>query len=207
MAKKSLSTRPGLSRWLAPGTYFDGWFALLERTRSAMRRLLDAGFLFKDRSPRARRLNYLPRVEGLEMRVLMTNVLFHTSTQSVNYNATAIVQVDLDASSGQTITVNYSTANGTGLAGTDYTSTSGSLTFTPGMTTDTFTVPMLNHKQSSNKNFTINLSSPTNATLGNPQTDTVTIVETPLSTILVDTKTDVVLPPNSPVNTPINNNS
>ena len=40
-------------------------------------------------------------------------------------------------------TVNYSTTNGTATAGTDYTETSGSLTFAPGETTQTVVVPVL----------------------------------------------------------------
>ena len=42
--------------------------------------------------------------------------------------------VNLSSPSGQTITVDYATADGTALAGSDYTAASGTLTFTPGET-------------------------------------------------------------------------
>ena len=41
---------------------------------------------------------------------------------------------------------------------------SGTLTFPIGATSETFTVPMLNKQESSNTDFNVNLSSPTNAT-------------------------------------------
>lgn len=51
--------------------------------------------------------------------------------------------VTLSAPSTSTVAVAYSTANGTALAGSDYTATMGSLSFAPGQTTRTFTVPVL----------------------------------------------------------------
>jgi RHS repeat-associated protein len=65
-------------------------------------------------------------------------------------------------------------------------------------------VPLLNKKEGSNLTFTATLSSPTNATLGATTTDTVTIVNTPLTSAAVDVNAYLVLPPNAPVNTPIN---
>src|SRR4029077_18202645 len=57
-------------------------------------------------------------------------------------------------------------------------------------------------KESSNRTFTATLSNPTNATLGSPSVDTVTIVNTPLTSAVVDLNTDVVLPSNgTPINT------
>src|SRR5204863_3684181 len=46
----------------------------------------------------------------------------------------AAFTVSLSAASGRSITVSYSTADGTASAATDYQSTSGTLTFAPGMT-------------------------------------------------------------------------
>jgi hypothetical protein len=182
----------------------DGWFTLVERSRAAVNRLLHYGSLLSKRSPYRNNLGYQPQLEGLEGRVLMTSVSWHTSSQQVNYNAGAVIEADLSASSGSTITVNYATADGTAAAGTDYTSTSGTLTFAPGTTQATFLVPLLNKKEGSNLTFTATLSSPTNATLGATTTDTVTIVNTPLTSAAVDVNAYLVLPPNAPVNTPIN---
>ena len=100
------------------------------------------------------------------------------------------------------LTVNYSTADGTAVAGTDYTSTSGTLTFAAGVTKATFNVPMLNKKENSNLTFTATLSGPVNATLGSGQTDTATIVNTPLTSAVVDLNADIALPSNgTPINT------
>ena len=48
--------------------------------------------------------------------------------------------VTLSPASTGPVTVKYATANGTALAGSDYTATSGTLTFTPGQTSKTVTV-------------------------------------------------------------------
>ena len=52
----------------------------------------------------------------------------------------AVFNVTLSPASGQTVTVSYSTANGSATAGSDYVATSGTLTFNPGDTTKTITV-------------------------------------------------------------------
>ena len=48
--------------------------------------------------------------------------------------------VTLSAASGKTVTVGYATADGTATAPADYTLAAGTLTFTPGVLTRTFTV-------------------------------------------------------------------
>ena len=55
---------------------------------------------------------------------------------------------------------------------------------------------MLDHKESSNVNFTLWLSSPANATLGTWSCDIVTIVEAPVFADVVDQNADIVLPDN-----------
>jgi hypothetical protein len=52
----------------------------------------------------------------------------------------ATVTVALSPASSQPVTVEYTTADGTATAGTDYTAGSGSLTFLPGVTAQTITV-------------------------------------------------------------------
>ena len=79
------------------------------------------------------------------------------------------------ATSNSTVTVHYATANGTAVSGTDYTATSGTLTFGPGQTVQTVTVPILDRAGAApSRNFTVTLSSPLNATLVQ-KTATVTI--------------------------------
>ena len=72
--------------------------------------------------------------------------------------------------SNSAISVNYSTANGTGIAGTNYTATSGTLTFNPGETVKTIGVTVNRDADvTSGETFFVNLNSPTNAILGNNQ--------------------------------------
>jgi hypothetical protein len=63
------------------------------------------------------------------------------------------------------VTVNYATSDRTARAGTDYTAVSGSLTFNPGETTKTVSVPILQGVPGPDKDFFLALSNPTNATL------------------------------------------
>ena len=51
--------------------------------------------------------------------------------------------VTLSAPSGRNVTVNYATANATATQPADYTTTSGTLTFTPGQVTKTVSVPVV----------------------------------------------------------------
>ncbi len=55
----------------------------------------------------------------------------------------AAITVVLDAVSSLTVTVDYSLTGGTATAGSDYTAVSGTLTFTPGITSCTFYVPLM----------------------------------------------------------------
>ena len=95
------------------------------------------------------------------------------SPQNLSYT------VSLSGSSPQTITVQYSTTNGTALAGSDYTATTGTLTFNPGVTSQTISIPILNDAiNEANETFTLKLTSPTNAILGGTATVTTTITDT-----------------------------
>lgn len=66
-----------------------------------------------------------------------------------------------------TVQVSYTTANGTALAGTHYTTTIGILTFPPGTITLPITIPLLTFDISEAVEFFVNLSAPLNANLGN----------------------------------------
>jgi len=75
--------------------------------------------------------------------------------------------VHLDKSASQPVTVTYATANDTALAGSDYISKSGTITFAPGETEKTITVSLVDDAlPESTETFKVNLTSPTNATLG-----------------------------------------
>ena len=75
-----------------------------------------------------------------------------------------IATITLSGVSSQVVTANYATADGTATAGSDYTSTSGSLTFNAGDTTKTVNVPILaDTLDEENETFTFTLSSALNA--------------------------------------------
>jgi hypothetical protein len=70
------------------------------------------------------------------------------------------------AISTSTVTVNYTTANGSATAGTDYTTTSGTLTFGPGQTVQNIVVPIIDRTAAAaSRSFSVTLSSPTNAVI------------------------------------------
>jgi hypothetical protein len=78
--------------------------------------------------------------------------------------------VTLSQESSQTVSVDFTTANGSALAGLDYEAIAGTVTFTPGQTTQTITV-LVNADaiDELDENFTVNLSNPTNATIADGQ--------------------------------------
>src|SRR5262249_3054475 len=76
----------------------------------------------------------------------------------------------LSAVSGQTVSVNYSAAGVTATAGGDFTAASGSLTFAPGVTSKSVSVPVLGDVlDEPDETFTMDLSGAVNATVADGQ--------------------------------------
>jgi hypothetical protein len=74
-------------------------------------------------------------------------------------------------------TIIYSTVDGTAKAGVNFDNTVGALTFLPGETSKTFTVPMRHWPgYSPTQSFTVTLQTPLNANIGTPDTVTVTVL-------------------------------
>lgn len=120
-----------------------------------------------------------------------STVQFSAATYNSPAGSTqAIVTVTRQGGTGSAVTVNYATANGTAVAGTDYAATSGSLNFAIGdASAKTFVVPILNNSaEAVQKNFTVTLSSPTGSTLGTITTATVTILGQGTPTVSVVAK-------------------
>src|SRR5205807_380600 len=63
-----------------------------------------------------------------------------TVTQSNSGTTSAVFTVSLSMASAQSVTVNYATADGSGITGGDYQAATGTLTFNPGETSKTITV-------------------------------------------------------------------
>jgi chitinase len=88
-----------------------------------------------------------------------------TVTDSSN-GATAVFTVDLAPASGVTATVKYATSNGTAKAGQVYTAAHGTLTFAPGVTSQTVSVSILSDATAAaSEDFFVTLSGATKATL------------------------------------------
>ncbi len=78
--------------------------------------------------------------------------------------------VTLDQAASDTVTVDYATAGNSATSGTDFTAESGTVTFTPGDTSETVTVMLLGDTiDEDNETYYVNLSSPTNATITDGQ--------------------------------------
>ncbi len=108
------------------------------------------------------------------------DIAFSSDTYAVAENVasgTATITVELSHAAGNTVTVNYTTSNGTALAASDYTTTSGTLTFTAGVTSQTFDVPINDDAiaEEANETVILTLSNPVNANQGSPNPATLTI--------------------------------
>ena len=83
------------------------------------------------------------------------------------WESSATVTVTLDATSAQTVTVAHSAVEATATTGSDFIAASGTLTFTPGITVQTFTVTVLDDTLlEPSETISLTLAQPTNATLG-----------------------------------------
>jgi uncharacterized repeat protein (TIGR01451 family) len=97
---------------------------------------------------------------GLRPDITINDRALSESTSPANFTVT------LSMTSTQTVTVDYSTANGTATAGADYSAVSGTLTFAPGETTKTINVPITNDTlDEPDETYFVNLSNASNAIL------------------------------------------
>ena len=112
--------------------------------------------------------------------VVEAGVLQFGST-AFNFNesaGTAQIVVGRTGGSDGTVTVNFATSNGTATAGSDYTAVSGTLTFGPGVTQQTFNVPISSDAVfEDTETVNLTLSNPTGgATIGAQSTSVLNIV-------------------------------
>jgi hypothetical protein len=99
-----------------------------------------------------------------------------SSNGPVTEGGNSVFTIAKTGTATSSLSVNYATANGTAVAGSDYTATSGTLTFTTAQTSQTVSVPTIDDTAvESAETFTMNLSAPSGgATVGTP-TATATI--------------------------------
>jgi uncharacterized repeat protein (TIGR01451 family) len=120
--------------------------------------------------------------------VFPQTVMFNAAAYAVDERAgTATITVTRSSAEGQ-VRVNFATSNGTAVAGVRYTATSSLLTFNPGETFKSFTIPILdNTVQDGDRTVNVTLSNPsTNLSIAIPSTVVLTIVddETPRPPVL-----------------------
>ena len=89
----------------------------------------------------------------------------------------AAFTISLSQASTQTVVIDYATANGSAIAGSDYTTRTGRIVFSPGQTSKVRTVNITqDNAQEPNETFTMQLSNPKNINLGQA-TGTATILD------------------------------
>jgi hypothetical protein len=107
-------------------------------------------------------------VESLEDRLVPATLAISDATLIEGNAGTtnALVTVRLSGNSNPPVSVNYSTANGTALAGSDYQAVSGTLTFKKGETSKSMVVPVIGDRlHETDETFFVNLNSPTNGVI------------------------------------------
>ncbi len=120
--------------------------------------------------------------------VVAVALQFSSATYSVNEDAgSATITVTLGAASGVTVTVDYATSDGTAVAGSDYTTATSTLTFSPGVTSQTFTVPITDDTEiEEDETVNLVLSNPANTLLGSPSSAVLTIVDGDVPLVGID---------------------
>ena len=89
-----------------------------------------------------------------------------TVTEGNSGTLSAVFAVTLSAVSGNTVAVDFATANGSATAPADYLATSGTVTFAPGEVAKQIIVSIVGETVvETNETFSVNMSNPTNATI------------------------------------------
>jgi len=102
-------------------------------------------------------------------------VFSRASYQVTEGEGTVLLTVNRLGGTKNTVTVSYTTTNGTAISSQDYTITNGTLTFEPNESSKTFSIPISTDTYSdSGEYFTVTLS---NAQLGDPNVTSVTIYD------------------------------
>lgn len=106
-------------------------------------------------------------------------IAFERATYSAGESAgSATIRVIRSGNTSNAVSVNYSTGNGTALAGADYTTATGVLSFAAGVTSQTFTVSIVNDTDDEvNETVILTLNNPGGAVLGGPFTAVLTITD------------------------------
>jgi len=97
---------------------------------------------------------------------------------------TKSITVNLSRAAATAVSVRYATTNGTAIAGSDYTATTGTLNFAIGETSKSFTVPITNDiALELTETVLLTLSSPVGGTLGSQSSSTLSITDNEVRTV------------------------
>ncbi|MEG3439826.1 Calx-beta domain-containing protein [Pannus brasiliensis CCIBt3594] len=132
--------------------------------------------------------NYFSVASTERMNIRYQNSPAYLSIADLTVNeggGTASLTVTLSNAVSDTVTVNYSTADNTAIAGRDYIATAGTLTFAPNTRTATLTVGIIDNAifTPSGTGFRVNLSNAQKAAIGDGQAD-VTVINNDLAPTL-----------------------
>jgi hypothetical protein len=111
-------------------------------------------------------------VDSFEDRLVPASFTAHDASLIEGNDGTtnAVVMVSLSEASNRPVSVAYSTADGSALAGSDYLPVSGRLNFTKGQTSKTILIPVMGDTDAEpDEYFFVNLSSPKKATIADGQ--------------------------------------
>jgi Ca2+-binding RTX toxin-like protein len=123
---------------------------------------------------------------NVTVNALPMNVADVTPTEGNAGATNANFDVTLSQASSATVTVNFATANGTAVAGADYTATSGTITFVPGDVSEPIPVSILGDALDElDETFSINLSGASGATVNDGQAVATITDDDPLTAVSV----------------------
>jgi hypothetical protein len=95
-----------------------------------------------------------------------------TVTEGDSGTTSATFTVQLSAPSASPVTIDFATIDNTAFAGSDYVSTQGTITFAPGQTTQTLTVPVIGDRTNeASESFSVLLANAAGATIADGQGD------------------------------------
>lgn len=121
-----------------------------------------------------------PLFDVMEERQLLTTFVMVDNPRAIEGTGVASAMtftVNLLGTSTSPVKVDYATADRSALAGSDYTATSGTLTFAPGETVKTVVVPLVpDATPEYNEAFVLNLFNPVNTAIFTP-TGSATIID------------------------------
>ena len=127
-------------------------------------------------------------------------VKFDSATYQVHEGDTATITATLSSAMPEAVTVTYATSDGTGVADTDYISTTGQLVFATGETSKEFSVTTIgNDIRDRDRTVILSLSDAVGVDLGNPSGATLTILDDEIdlpsgkSVILEDYETSAIV--------------